>query len=276
MLADRLSGQEPERVYSRLAHVHQAQGRRCRRRRHGPQGARGCRRRGRELCRAGRGVYKKLIVRGRSAHRRDRHGRRRHRAVAAPGIRRGRAARRQPRGAPVSSRLRRRAAVGRAHARQRADLRLQRGLESGRSCSTILEGARGLQAVCDATRAGTGCGSCRPQVQEIVDFVCRDRSMSPRTTQRSDLGAVPGVRVRPNASGWSSSATAWRAWAASSRSSSTRRGSTSPSSATRPTSTTTGSCSRPCSPASGHLTRSRSTRLNGIGGTTSSCASAAG
>jgi nitrite reductase (NADH) large subunit len=38
----------------------------------------------------------------------------------------------------------------------------------------ILEGARGLQAVCNATRAGTGCGSCRPQIQELVDLVCRE------------------------------------------------------------------------------------------------------
>jgi nitrite reductase (NADH) large subunit len=37
----------------------------------------------------------------------------------------------------------------------------------------VLEGARGLQAVCDATRAGTGCGSCRPDVQAIIDLACR-------------------------------------------------------------------------------------------------------
>ena len=50
---------------------------------------------------------------------------------------------------------------------------------------TILEGARGVDAVCDATRAGTGCGSCRPQIQELVDFVCRDLD-SPES--RLDLG----------------------------------------------------------------------------------------
>ncbi len=37
----------------------------------------------------------------------------------------------------------------------------------------VMEGARGLQAVCEATRAGTGCGSCRPEVQAIIDFACR-------------------------------------------------------------------------------------------------------
>jgi nitrite reductase (NADH) large subunit len=37
----------------------------------------------------------------------------------------------------------------------------------------VLSGARSLRAVCEATRAGTGCGSCRPDVQRIVDAVCR-------------------------------------------------------------------------------------------------------
>ncbi|HUR32773.1 MAG TPA: FAD-dependent oxidoreductase [Vicinamibacterales bacterium] len=38
----------------------------------------------------------------------------------------------------------------------------------------VLNGARSLHAVCEKTRAGTGCGSCKPEVQRIVDFVCRD------------------------------------------------------------------------------------------------------
>jgi nitrite reductase (NADH) large subunit len=37
----------------------------------------------------------------------------------------------------------------------------------------VFSGARSLSAVCAATRAGTGCGSCRPEVQRIVDDVCR-------------------------------------------------------------------------------------------------------
>jgi nitrite reductase (NADH) large subunit len=37
----------------------------------------------------------------------------------------------------------------------------------------VLSGASGLQSVCAATRAGTGCGTCRPEVQAIVDFVRR-------------------------------------------------------------------------------------------------------
>ena len=37
----------------------------------------------------------------------------------------------------------------------------------------VLGGARSLSAVCDATRAGTGCGACKPEVREIVDLACR-------------------------------------------------------------------------------------------------------
>lgn len=37
----------------------------------------------------------------------------------------------------------------------------------------VLSGARSVPAVCERTRAGTGCGSCRPEVQRIVDFTCR-------------------------------------------------------------------------------------------------------
>ena len=36
----------------------------------------------------------------------------------------------------------------------------------------VLGGARSLQAVCDLTRASTGCGSCRPEVQRIVELAC--------------------------------------------------------------------------------------------------------
>ena len=36
----------------------------------------------------------------------------------------------------------------------------------------VLSGARSVQAVCDATRASTGCGSCRPEVEAIVALAC--------------------------------------------------------------------------------------------------------
>jgi len=34
----------------------------------------------------------------------------------------------------------------------------------------VLRGASSLQAVCERTRAGTGCGSCRPEVQRIIEM----------------------------------------------------------------------------------------------------------
>ncbi len=37
----------------------------------------------------------------------------------------------------------------------------------------VLGGARSLQAVCDVTRASTGCGSCRPEVEAIVALACQ-------------------------------------------------------------------------------------------------------
>jgi nitrite reductase (NADH) large subunit len=46
-------------------------------------------------------------------------------------------------------------------------------VSKGDIIEAVMTGARGLQAVCDVTRAGTGCGSCRPEVQEIIDFACR-------------------------------------------------------------------------------------------------------
>ncbi len=36
----------------------------------------------------------------------------------------------------------------------------------------VLGGARSLQAVRDCTRASTGCGSCTPEVQNIIDLTC--------------------------------------------------------------------------------------------------------
>jgi hypothetical protein len=40
--------------------------------------------------------------------------------------------------------------------------------------SSPVPGPRGRRSACERTRAGTGCGTCRPEVQRIVDVVCRD------------------------------------------------------------------------------------------------------
>ena len=48
------------------------------------------------------------------------------------------------------------------------------GVTKRRIVEAVLAGARSLQAVCSATKAGTGCGSCRPEVQTLVDATCRN------------------------------------------------------------------------------------------------------
>jgi nitrite reductase (NADH) large subunit len=58
-------------------------------------------------------------------------------------------------------------------------------VSKGEIVQAVLEGARALQSVCDATRAGTGCGSCRPEVEAIVDFV--------RCTLDAQAGLEAGV-----------------------------------------------------------------------------------
>src|SRR5687768_9659247 len=51
----------------------------------------------------------------------------------------------------------------------------------------VLSGARSVQAVCDATRASTGCGSCRPEVEAIVALACQGIE---KTTAPEDFGPV--------------------------------------------------------------------------------------
>src|SRR5262245_23170946 len=45
-------------------------------------------------------------------------------------------------------------------------------VSKGRIVQAVLEGARSLSAVCELTRAGTGCGSCRPEVQSLIEHAC--------------------------------------------------------------------------------------------------------
>lgn len=46
-------------------------------------------------------------------------------------------------------------------------------VSKARIIEAVLGGARSVQAVCDITRASTGCGSCRPEVEAIVTLACR-------------------------------------------------------------------------------------------------------
>jgi nitrite reductase (NADH) large subunit len=40
--------------------------------------------------------------------------------------------------------------------------------------AAVKKGCRSLKSLCDATRAGTGCGSCKPQAQELLEYAAGD------------------------------------------------------------------------------------------------------
>ena len=44
------------------------------------------------------------------------------------------------------------------------------GVSKGKIIAAVDAGCRSLKAVCDATKAGTGCGSCIPQVQAVLEL----------------------------------------------------------------------------------------------------------
>ena len=46
------------------------------------------------------------------------------------------------------------------------------GVSKGEIISAISAGNKSMETLCDATRAGTGCGSCKPQVQRILELAC--------------------------------------------------------------------------------------------------------
>ncbi len=66
------------------------------------------------------------------------------------------------------------------------------GVTKGRLRMAIAEGCRSMRSLCDATRAGTGCGSCKTQVQQVLEAVAGD-------DVKDDPAAhyyVPGVPLR--------------------------------------------------------------------------------
>jgi nitrite reductase (NADH) large subunit len=48
------------------------------------------------------------------------------------------------------------------------------GVSKGTIIGAVKQGYRNIKSLCDATRAGTGCGSCRPQVQELLEDTAGD------------------------------------------------------------------------------------------------------
>jgi NAD(P)H-dependent nitrite reductase large subunit len=64
------------------------------------------------------------------------------------------------------------------------------GVSKARIIEAVLSGARSVQAVCDVTRASTGCGTCRPEVERIVALACQGIA-SPRLLEAPAFTAVP-------------------------------------------------------------------------------------
>lgn len=56
----------------------------------------------------------------------------------------------------------------------------------------VLAGATSLRSVCERTRAGTGCGSCRPEVQRVIDFAHRNLD-APAALSSSTSDALEGL-----------------------------------------------------------------------------------
>ena len=65
------------------------------------------------------------------------------------------------------------------------------GVSKGAVAAAVANGCRSLKAVCDATRAGTGCGSCKPQVRELLEAVAGDLLVEDPTAHYY----VPGVAM---------------------------------------------------------------------------------
>ena len=49
------------------------------------------------------------------------------------------------------------------------------GVAKGKIVAAVQAGKRSLKVLCDATRAGTGCGTCKAQVQEILELTAGDQ-----------------------------------------------------------------------------------------------------
>jgi NAD(P)H-dependent nitrite reductase large subunit len=63
----------------------------------------------------------------------------------------------------------------------------------------VLSGARSVQAVCDVTRASTGCGSCRPEVEAIVALACQgiETARTPEDFGTTVTALMPAIAQAP-------------------------------------------------------------------------------
>ena len=154
-----------------------------------------------------RGIYKKLIVRNNRLAGAIVLGDSAVVPVDAPGLCRVAAAHRDALRAALHRYVL--AATGaaerREHHRRDADLRLQRR-QQGAIVEAVLRRRAQPQAVCDVTRAGTGCGTCRPEVERIVALACQGLA-EPALLDIAGgaAGAGPGAGRRRDSRSWSRS-----------------------------------------------------------------------
>jgi nitrite reductase (NADH) large subunit len=66
------------------------------------------------------------------------------------------------------------------------------GVSKGDIIGAVKAGKRSLKVLCDATRAGSGCGSCKAQVQELLEFAAGDLVVEDPTIHYY----VPGVPLK--------------------------------------------------------------------------------
>lgn len=66
------------------------------------------------------------------------------------------------------------------------------GVTKGKIVAAVREGKRSLKTLCDATRAGTGCGSCKPQVQALLEATAGDTVVEDPSVHYY----VPGVPLK--------------------------------------------------------------------------------
>lgn len=48
------------------------------------------------------------------------------------------------------------------------------GVSKGAIIAAVKKGCRSLKSLCEATRAGTGCGACKPQARELLEYAAGD------------------------------------------------------------------------------------------------------
>jgi NAD(P)H-dependent nitrite reductase large subunit len=67
------------------------------------------------------------------------------------------------------------------------------GVTKAQIIEAVLAGARSVSAVCESTRAATGCGSCRPEVEAVVALACQGLE-TPEVLAEPDASVTAGPR----------------------------------------------------------------------------------